>query len=73
MSGSRGTPRKGRVKVAIRIQKAGTKQRFTTTIFLPKLHSLSDIYDKLQKKYPALYGDGVLPAWKVRKLYKVKG
>lgn len=71
MSGGYGSPRKGRVKVKLRIQKAGTRQKFSTFIFLPFIHSLSDIYDKMQAKYPDLYGDGVLPAWKIVRISKV--
>lgn len=57
MSGSQGSPRLGRCKISARVLKVGTKQQFTTNLFLPINSDKKEVVDislKINKKYPDL-------------------
>ncbi|QGZ14059.1 hypothetical protein PP939_gp209 [Rhizobium phage RL38J1] len=51
MSGSRGSARKDRVKIRVRVWTDLKKNSHWTHIFLPKIHNPDMIHDKLVKKF----------------------
>ncbi|QIG73916.1 hypothetical protein PP935_gp141 [Rhizobium phage RHph_N34] len=51
MSGSRGSARRGKIKLRVWVYTNLKKRGYWTHIFLPKIHDRDMIHEKLVKKY----------------------
>ena len=55
MSGMRGCPRRGRMKLGVKIKKDDCTKRFTTYVFADTMYP-HDLIDRLDAKYPRIAG-----------------